>query len=103
MTPHRPAQVALGVQHASLALQTCVASPQHVVPQALPLAQQTPTPLILLAQLVPEQQSLSPSQGSFSKLHVDWQVPSTQKREQQSVFSAQSAPAFSLHTPSQQV
>jgi hypothetical protein len=94
-----------GVQQAPAALQTCAASAQQVVPQALPLAQQTPTPLTWLLQLVPWQQSLSPSQGSFSALHPSRHVPATQVPEQQasSPPAVQSAPACSLQTPSQQV
>jgi len=105
MTPHRPAQVALGVQQAPAVLQTCAAAAQHVVPQAFPLAQQTPMSLTRLVQLVPWQQSLSPSQGAFSSLHVAWQTPATQTPEQQAASppAVQSASAFSLHTPLQQI
>ena len=92
MVPQRPAQVvscAARVQQVPAALQACAAFAQHVVPQALPLAQQTPTPLTWLVQLVPWQQSLSPSQRPFSLLHPSWHLPATQLPEQQAVSSVQ--------------
>jgi hypothetical protein len=72
--PHRPLAHVLpgpsGAQQAPTLSQTSLALAQQVAPQALPLAQQTPAPPEAFVQVVPEQQSVALSQGSFSLLHA---------------------------------
>jgi hypothetical protein len=104
--PHRPAHVVArssGSQQTPWASQTWRSLAQQVVPQAFPLAQQTPR-LPPSAQVVPRQQSVALSQRPFSPTHSASQTPSTQTPEQQAASppAAQSAPAASLHAPSQQ-